>query len=51
MVYINDIEGFWSFAKEQLMKYYGVNPLKIPVSLAKMQVVAAGFWRIRPRLQ
>jgi transposase len=25
-VYINGIEGFWSFAKERLMKYHGVNP-------------------------
>ena len=24
-VYINGIEGFWSFAKERLMKYHGVN--------------------------
>jgi len=27
-VYINGIEGFWSFAKERLMKYYGVKPTK-----------------------
>jgi transposase len=25
-VYINGIEGFWSFAKERLMKYHGVDP-------------------------
>jgi len=25
IVYINDIEGFWFFAKERLMKYYDVN--------------------------
>jgi transposase len=30
-VYINGIEGFWSFAKERLMKYHGVNPKKFPL--------------------
>jgi transposase len=29
-VYINGIEGFWSFAKERLMKYHGVDPMKFP---------------------
>ena len=24
-VYINGIEGFWSYAKERLMKYHGVS--------------------------
>jgi hypothetical protein len=24
-VYINGIEGFWSFAKERLMKHYGIS--------------------------
>jgi transposase len=32
-VYINGIEGFWSFAKERLMKYHGVNPAKFPIFL------------------
>ncbi len=27
-VCINGIEGFWSFAKEQLMKFHVVNPKK-----------------------
>jgi transposase len=30
-VYINGIEGFWSFAKERLMEYHGVNPRKFPL--------------------
>ena len=29
-VYINGIEGFWSFTKERLMKYHGVNPKEFP---------------------
>jgi transposase len=32
-VYINGIEGFWSFAKERLRKYHGVNPKKFPLYL------------------
>jgi transposase len=30
-VYINGIEGFWSFANERLIKYQGVNPRKFPL--------------------
>jgi transposase len=30
-IYINGIEGFWSFAKERLMKYHGVNYKKVPL--------------------
>ena len=30
-VYINGIEGFWSFAKECLVEYHGVNPKKFPL--------------------
>ena len=36
-VYINGIEGFWSFAKVQLMKYHGVNPKKFPLSLIEWE--------------
>jgi len=36
-VYINGIEGFWSFAKERLMKYHGVNPVKFPLSLKELE--------------
>ncbi len=25
-VYINGIEGFWSFAKERLIKFHGIDP-------------------------
>jgi transposase len=36
-VYINGIEGFWSFAKERLMKYHGVNPVKFPLYLKELE--------------
>lgn len=36
-VYINGIEGFWSFAKERLMKYHGVNPQKFPLYLKELE--------------
>jgi transposase len=32
-VYINGIEAFLSFAKERLMKYHGVDPMKFPLYL------------------
>ena len=37
-VYINGIEGFWSFAKERLMKYHGVDPGKFPLYLKELEV-------------
>jgi transposase len=36
-VYINGIEGFWSFAKERLMKYHCVNPVKFPPYLKELE--------------
>jgi len=36
-VYINGIEGFWSFAKERLMKYHGVDPQNFPLYLKEME--------------
>ncbi len=36
-VYINGIEGFWSFAKKRLMKYHGANPKKFPLYLKKLE--------------
>ena len=36
-VYINGIEGFWSFAKERLMKYHRVNPARFPLSLKELE--------------
>jgi len=36
-VYINGIEGFWSFAKERLMKYHGVDPRKCPLYLKELE--------------
>lgn len=36
-VYINGIEGFWSFAKERLMKYHGVDPKKFPLYLKELE--------------
>ncbi len=32
-VYINGIEGFWSFAKERLMKHHGISKKRFPLSL------------------
>ena len=36
-VYINGIVGFWSFAKERLMKYHGVDPEKFPLYLKELE--------------
>jgi transposase len=36
-VYINGIEGFWFFAKERLMKYHGINPMKFPPYLKELE--------------
>jgi len=36
-VYINGIEGFWSFAKERLMKYHGVDAQKFPLYLNELE--------------
>ncbi|MEN6517701.1 MAG: transposase [Methanospirillum sp.] len=36
-IYINGIEGFWSFAKEHLMKYHGVDPAKFPFYLKELE--------------
>ena len=36
-VYINGIKGVWSFAKERLMKYHGVNPIQFPFSLKELE--------------
>jgi transposase len=36
-VYINGIEGFWSFAKERLINYHGVNPPKFPLYLKELE--------------
>ena len=36
-VYINGIEGFWSYAKERIMKYHGVSKEKFPLYLKEME--------------
>jgi transposase len=36
-VYINGIEGFWSFAKQRLMKYHDVNSKKFPFYLKELE--------------
>jgi transposase len=36
-VYINGIEGFWSFAKERLQKFHGVDPKKFPLYLKELE--------------
>ena len=36
-VYINGLEGFWSFAKERLMKHHGISPQRFPLYLKDME--------------
>ncbi len=36
-VYINGIEGFWSFAKERLQKFHGVDAQKFPLYLKELE--------------
>lgn len=36
-VYINGIEGFWSYAKQRLMKFHGVDPHKFPIYLKEQE--------------
>ena len=36
-VYINGIEGFWSFAKQRLLKYHGVDAQKFPLYLKELE--------------
>ena len=36
-VYINGLEGFWSWAKERLMKYHGVAPGTFPYYLKELE--------------
>lgn len=42
-VYINGIEGFWSFAKERLMKHHGISPKKFLYYIKEME------WRYNNR--
>jgi transposase len=36
-VYINGIEGFWSYAKERLLKYHGVSRDKFILYLKELE--------------
>lgn len=36
-VYINGLEGFWSYAKERLMKHHGISPGKFPLYIKEME--------------
>jgi len=36
-VYINGIEGFWSFAKERLMKHHGISKEKFLYYIKEME--------------
>lgn len=36
-VYINGLEGFWSYAKERLIKHHGVSRGKFPLYLKEME--------------
>lgn len=42
-VYINGIEGFWSFAKERLIKHHGISPDKFLLYIKEME------WRYNHR--
>ena len=34
-VHINGLEGFWSFAKERLIKHHGIAPTRFPFYLKR----------------
>jgi len=36
-VYINGVEGFWSYAKERLIKFHGISKEKFPLYLKEME--------------
>ncbi|MCL5037706.1 MAG: transposase, partial [Chloroflexi bacterium] len=36
-VYINGLEGFWSWAKERLIKHHGVSREKFPLYLKELE--------------
>lgn len=36
-VYINGLEGFWSYAKERLMKHHGISPQRFPLYLKELE--------------
>jgi transposase len=36
-VYINVVEGFWSYAKERLIKHHGVSKERFPLYLKEME--------------
>jgi len=36
-VYINGLEGFWSFAKERLMKHHGISPKQFPLYIKEQE--------------
>ena len=36
-IYINGIEGFWSFAKERIAKHHGISPSKFLLYIKEME--------------
>ena len=36
-VYINGLEGFWSYAKERMMKYHGISSHRFPLYLKELE--------------
>lgn len=36
-VYINGLEGFWSWAKERLIKHHGISPQRFPLYLKELE--------------
>ena len=43
-LYINGIEGFWSFAKERLIRYHGISRERFPLYIKEME------WRYNNRV-
>lgn len=36
-LYIDSVQGFWDFAKEEMVKYHGVSPAKFPYYIKEME--------------
>ncbi len=43
-VYINEIEGFWSFAKEKMAEHHGVSPGKFLLYIKEMEIQQQRWW-------
>ena len=36
-VYINGLEGFWSYAKERLHRHHGISPERFPLYIKELE--------------